>query len=60
MNDESELIKYEEILVDEIKFCARIASIHTLSKDMVKASKVKLKELKDRQIEKAKKVIENK
>jgi len=60
MNDETELIKYEEILVDEIKFCARIAAIHTTSKDTVKAARVKLKELKDRQIEKAKKVIQNK
>ena len=42
------ITKFEKTLIDEQKFCARIAAIHQDSKDTIKALKEELKDSKER------------
>jgi len=47
--------KFEQQLVDELRFANRIAAIHQNSKDLIKALKAELKEAKERRIKELKK-----
>jgi len=47
--------KFEQQLVDELRFANRIAFILQNSKDLIKALKAELKEAKERQIRELKK-----
>ena len=49
------IAKFEQELVDELKFANRIAFIHQNSKDLIKALRAELKESKERYLKELKK-----
>jgi len=48
MNLQDELDKLKETVHNEQIYCTRIAHLHTLSKDTIKALKIVIKEKEDR------------